>query len=185
MKKLLLLICFIFLQQLVQARIEVVPIDAERNAVKHNNLGVLYMQDRYYYPAIKEFQMAVMLNPDSQAAAVYYANLANCYMKIGYPALAQDTLQRAIKLNPMNLTYYEDLAVVFGRLKILDQKLKFYQKNSAKNPLSLVMVGMILMEQGKHQAGLSKLQEFADTEPDLIITKGVKDYVNKRTKERF
>ena len=132
---------------------DVMTIDAERNAVKHNNMGVLYMQDRYYAPAIKEFQMAVLLNPDSQASAVYYANLANCYMKIGYPALAQDTLQRAIKLNPMNLTYYEDLAVVFKRQGILSQKLKYYQKNSAKNPLSLIMVGMILMEQGKASKG--------------------------------
>ena len=47
------------------------------------------------------------------------------------------------------------------------------------------MVGMILMEQGKTQQGLAKLQEFADTEPDLIITSGVNSYVNKRSKEKF
>ncbi len=185
MKKLLCLLCLILIPQTCQAKMDVLTIDAERNAIKHNNLGVVYMQDRYYAPAIKEFQLAVLLNPDSQASAVYYANLANCYMKIGYPALAQDTLQRAVKLNPMNLTYYEDLAVVYKRLGILPQKLKYYQKDSSKNPLSLIMVGMILMEQGKTQQGLAKLQEFADTEPDLIITSGVNSYVNKRSKEKF
>ena len=44
------------------------------------------------------------------------------------------------------------------------------------------MVGMILMEQGKTDEGLAKLQEFAYTEPDLIITKGVQKYIDEHTK---
>jgi tetratricopeptide (TPR) repeat protein len=156
-------------------------IDAEKNAINHNNMGVIYMQDRYYYAAIKEFQLAVMLNPDKQATAVYYANLANCYMKIGYPALAQDTLQRAVKLNPMNFSYYEDLAAVFKRLNILEQKLKFYKKDSEKNPLSQIMVGLIYIELGKNEEGTAKLHEFVYTEPDLIITNGVKSYINGKS----
>lgn len=163
----------------------VVSIDAQKNAVNHNNRGVIYMQDRYYAAAIKEFQMAVLLDPDTQASAVYYANLANCYMKIGYPALAQDTLQRAIKLNPMNFNYYQDLAVVYKRLGILDSQLRRWKKESIKNPVGQVMQGMILMEQGKRDAGLAKLQEFAYTEPDLIITIGVKSYIDQQDKERF
>lgn len=103
-------------------------------------------------------------------------------MKIGYPALAQDTLQRAIKLNPMNFGLYQDLAVVYKRLGIGSQKIKTYKKESEKNPLAQVMVGMILMEQGKTDEGLAKLQEFAYTEPDLIITKGVQKYIDEHTK---
>ena len=163
----------------------VVSIDAQKNAVNHNNRGVIYMQDRYYAAAIKEFQMAVLLDPDTQASAVYYANLANCYMKIGYPALAQDTLQRAVKLHPMNFGLYEDLAVVYKRLGITEQKLKQYQKESIKNPLAQVMAGLILMEQGKTDAGLAKLQEFVYTEPDLIITNGVKNYIEKHSSVRY
>ena len=86
---------------------DVMVIDAQKNAVDHNNRGVIYMQDRYYAAAIKEFQLAVMLDPDTQASSVYYANLANCYMKIGYPALAQDTLQRAITV----LVFPEPVAI--------------------------------------------------------------------------
>lgn len=190
MMKFKLLIILFSLQFLLtgmcaQAKMDVYKIDAQKNAVDHNNRGVIYMQDRYYAAAIKEFQLAVLLDPDTQASSVYYANLANCYMKIGYPALAQDTLQRAIKLNPMNLSYYEDLAVAFKKQKILSQKLKYYQKDSQKNPLSQIMVGFILIEQGKTDAGLAKLQEFAYTEPDLIITAGVKKYVDARTNEKF
>ena len=163
----------------------VVAIDAQKNVVNHNNRGVIYMQDRYYAAAIKEFQMAVLLDPNTQASSVYYANLANCYMKIGYPALAQDTLQRAIKLNPMNFNYYQDLAVVYRRLGILDTQLRRWKKESAKNPVGNVMQGLILIEQGKNDAGMAKLYEFVYSEPDLIITIGVKNFIEKQNKERF
>lgn len=168
-----------------QAKMEVMTIDAQKNAVDHNNRGVIYMQDRYYAAAIKEFQMAVLLDPETQASSVYYANLANCYMKIGYPALAQDTLQRALKRHPMNFSLYEDLAVVYKRLGITAQKLKYYQKDSLKNPLSQVMTGLILMEAGRTDEGLAKLQEFVYTEPDLIITNGVKNYINKHSDLKY
>ena len=183
--KFLVVLSLIFIPLAAQAKIEVVKIDAQRNAVDHNNRGVIYMQDRYYAPAIKEFQMAVLLDPDTQASSVYYANLANCYMKIGYPALAQDTLQRAIKRNPMNFTLYEDLTITFKRQKILEQKLKYYKRESKKNPLSQIMVGLILIEQGKDDEGMAKLQEFVYTEPDLIISNGVKKYIDARSNERF
>ena len=123
-KKIVLLLIFLALPLAAQAKMEVYNIDAQKNAVDHNNRGVIYMQDRYYAAAIKEFQMAVLLDPDTQASSVYYANLANCYMKIGYPALAQDTLQRAIKRNPMNFTLYEDLTITFKRQKILERSTK-------------------------------------------------------------
>lgn len=143
------------------------------------------MQDRYYAAAIKEFQIAILLDPNTQATGTYYANLANCYMKIGYPALAQDALQRAIKLNPMHLTYYQDLAIIYKRLKISDKQLKIWKKETEKNPLGLIMQGMILLEQGKEDAGLAKLHEFAHTEPDLIITQGVERFIEKKNQERF
>ena len=160
-------------------------INAQKNAVDHNNRGIIYMQDRYYAPAIKEFQIAIMLDPETQASAVYYSNLANCYMKIGYPALAQDALQKAIKLYPMNFAYYEDLTITFKRQNILEQKLKFYTKDSQKNPFSQIMVGLILIEQGKTNAGLAKLHEFIHTEPDLIISSGVRNYIKSYPSEQF
>lgn len=187
--KFLVVICLLFLQfnaaYSVPAKYGVASIDAQKNAVNHNNRGVIYMQDRYYNAAIKEFQMAVLLDPDTQASSVYYANLANCYMKIGYPALAQDTLQRAIKLNPMNFNYYQDLAVIYRRLGILDTQLKRWKRDTATNPTGLVMQGLILIKQGKNDAGMAKLYEFVYTEPDLIITAGVKNFIEKQNNEKF
>ena len=164
---------------------EVLKINAQKNAVDHNNRGVVYMQDRYYAPAIKEFQMAILLDSDTQASSVYYANLANCHMRIGYPALAQESLEKAIKLNPMNLVYYQDLALTFKYQKKLAEKLKYYKKDSEKNPLSQIMVAFILIESGKNTEGIAKLQEFVYTEPDLIISQGVKNYIDKHSVEKF
>ena len=49
--------------------------------------------------------------------------------------------------------------------------------------MSAIMVGLILIEQGKTEAGLSKLQEFCYLEPDLIITPGVQSYINAQLKK--
>ena len=183
LKIIFILICILQLPPAANAaRWNEFVIDAERNANNHNNLGVIYMQDRYYAAAIKEFQMAVLINPDTQATATYYANLGTVYMKIGYPALAQDVLERAIKLNPQNFSYYQDLAVVYAKQKILPLKLKQYAKDT-KNPLSTIMVGLIKLQQGKTEEGLSNLQEFCFLEPDLIITKGVQDFIDQKTKK--
>lgn len=180
-KGFIFLICLVLFSVCNPSSAEKFVIDAERNANNHNNMGVMYMKDRYYNAAIKEFNIAIMINPDTQASAVYYSNLANVYMKIGYPALAQDVLERAIKLSPMNLAYYEDLTAAFKKQKILPLKLKYYAKDT-KNPLSSIMVGLILVEEGKTQAGLTKLQEFCYLEPDLIITKGVQNYIKQKAK---
>jgi arginyl-tRNA synthetase len=69
--------------------------------------------------------------------------------------------------------------------KILDEKLKFYKKDSEKNPLSQLVVAFILIESGKNMDGNAKLHEFISTEPDLIISKGVKKYLDERSVEKF
>ena len=59
MKKLLIVLC-LFLCPLCYAKEPFLKfeIDAEKNANSHNNMGILYVQDKYYAAAIKEFQTA-------------------------------------------------------------------------------------------------------------------------------
>ena len=181
MKKLLVIFCLL-LSSVCYAREPFLKfeIDAEKNANNHNNMGVIYVQDRYYAAAIKEFQTAILLCPDKQSSAIYYTNLANVYMKIGYPALAQDTLERAIRLYPMNFSYYEDVVQAYKRQGLLESKLKQYKKD-VKNPMSEIMVGLILIELGRVQEGLSTLHQFCLLEPDLIISKGVMNYIKSNS----
>ena len=42
----------------------------------------MYLEEKYYFGAIKEFQIAIALLPNSQASAAYYTNLGKTYEKI-------------------------------------------------------------------------------------------------------
>ena len=84
-------------------------IDAARNAMRHNNLGVNHMRENYYYGAIKEFEIAIQINPNSQASAIYYNNLGKAYMRIDYPDLAEKSFKEALRRNNGNLEYYQNI----------------------------------------------------------------------------
>ncbi len=156
-------------------------IDAERNAFLHNNKGVNYLDENNYYSAIKEFEIAIKLNPNTQATAVYYNNLGSTYVKIGYPKMAQPCFERAIIQNPLDFDYYLSLVSVYKSLGLLDVKLKEY-KTKKNNPMNQIIVGLIYIEKGQIPTGITTLDEFCNKEPNLIITKAVRNYMKNRSK---
>lgn len=158
-------------------------IDAARNASLHNNIGVNYMRELNYFSAIKEFEIAIMLNPDTQASAIYYNNLGKVYLKIGYPALAEKSFKEAIKRNGMNFEYYQNLVTSFKGQNKLQSELKKYQNSN--NPTSAVYSGLILIEMGKLESGINRLDEFCFDEPEMILTKGVRAYIQKVAPREF
>lgn len=155
-------------------------IDAERNAYLHNNRGLLYMQEGFYYGAIKEFKLAIDLNPNTQATGVYYSNLGKVYLKIGYPSLAQVCFERAVEQNPMDFGSYENLVICYKRQGLLNKKLQSYKKSD--NPLAKIMIGVLMVEIGQRRDGLTLLDNFCVDEPDLIITNAVKNYIEANSR---
>ena len=160
---------------------DVTEINAVRNSNIHNNLGTMYMNEKVYYAAIQEFKIAISLNPESQASAVYYDNLGYCYMQIGYPDLAQDCFERALKLYSLNMRYYVNLAKCYIDLGIKDKKLAEYK--DFKNPYNRLMSGVLYAESGDYKRGITILDEFTISEPDLIITPAVKAYIKSSVKK--
>lgn len=156
---------------------EIYVIDAVKNSVMHNNIGMNHFNEGYYYGAIQEFKIAISLNPNSQASAGYYDNLGRTYLIIGYPTMAEDCFVNAIRLNPMNLSYRQHLADTYRRMgnATLNNKLKEYL--SSKNPLDSVMVGLLYIAKGDTNAGIIKLDEFCITQSNLILAEGVKAYL--------
>ena len=68
-------------------------IDSEKNAYYHNNLGLNYLKDHWYYPAIQEFKIAISLSPNE--------NLADCYVELG---LVNTKIKQTYENdNPLNL----------------------------------------------------------------------------------
>lgn len=157
-------------------------IRAENNAYRHNNKGLIYLQEKYYFGAIKEFQIAIDLMPDAQGSAVYYINLASVYEKIGYPALALPCYEKALKLHPLYFDYYLRLADCYNKLGLIDSKIDEY-KNKTFNPLNNIMLGVLLIKKGDISTGITLLDNFCNEEEKLIITEGVRRYINETVKE--
>ena len=99
MKK-FLIIPLIFLSVLVSAykKPDVYEIDAQKNAYVHNNLGLIYVDEKCYYAAIQEFKIAISLSPSTQASAIFYTNLGNTYTFIGYPEAARSCYEDALNI---------------------------------------------------------------------------------------
>lgn len=161
-------------------RPDVYKIDAGKNAYLHNNMGLRYVDEKWYPAAIQEFKIAISLNPNTQATAVYYNNLGDTYMKMGLYKYAQDCYQRAITQYNLNFLYYQNLAKCFKAQKALDFQIKQYAKG--KKSLDMVMLGLLYVEKGEISRGLVKLDEFCMKEPDLLITGAVRNYIKELVK---
>lgn len=156
-------------------------IDAEMNASLHNNIALDYLKEKYYFGAIKEFEIAIGISPNTQAASVYHTNLGKTYMTIGYPELAQTHFEKALDLYPLNFEYYKNLVDSFGKQNILNEKLAYYQANK-KNGLDDIIIGLIQGALGQTKTEITILDEFCNNEPELLITPAVKKYVKEQAK---
>lgn len=160
---------------------DVYIIDAEKNSSMHNNLGLMHMSENNYYAAIQEYKIAISLNSKSQASAVYYNNLGEVYMKIANYSYAQDCFENAIRIYPLNFVYYQNLVKSFKYQKTINYQIKNYSLKS-NNPLNLIVLGLSYIEKGDVKRGIIKLDEFCMKEPKLIITSGVKEYLDELAK---
>lgn len=156
---------------------DVYKIDAEKNAIEHNNIGLIYVSEQSYYMAIQEFILAIALNPKTQATAVYYNNLGETYMKVGQYKNAQNCFENSIKQYNLNFLYYQNLVKSFKAQNLISQKIKFYQPISEINPLNMIILGLLYVEKGDVRRGIIKLDEFCMKEPDLLITGAVQSYI--------
>ncbi len=160
---------------------DVYQIEAEKNAFHHNNLGLMYLNERCYYAAIQEFKIAISLADETQATSVYYKNLGDTYMTIGYPDWAQDCYERALKIYSLNFQYYLDLAKCYKARNIVPLKLDEYK--ASEKPLDLIMAGLLTIENGDLKSGIITLDSFTNAEPDLLITPAIRQFVREKVKE--
>ncbi len=157
-------------------------IDAQKNAYRHNNKGLIYLEEKYYFGAIKEFQIAIDLNPNSQASAVYYVNLGKTYEKIGYDNLAKPCFEKAVSLNILCFDYYLNMVENYKKLGIAEKMLEKY-KNDDSSALNTVAAGLLYIQTGQVTTGITMLDDFCDKEPNLLITKGIKAYIQTITED--
>ena len=187
MKKILITL-FIFLSVMPAfskpGTIVTYTIDPEKNAWEHNNKGVKYLEDeKCYYAAIQEFKIAISLNPKAQSTAIYMNNLGKVYLIIGYPDLALGCFEDAIKQYSLNFEFYKNLAECYQLLGKTQQKLAEYKKLQDENPIAGIMVGLLEEQSGEKRKAITTLDNFAMSEPDLIITPAVQKHIKDLVKE--
>lgn len=159
------------------AKPDVETIDSQKNAYFHNNRGLVYVEQGNYYAAVKEFKIAIDLNPGTQATSVYYNNLGNVYYKLEFSRYAAQCFESARTLYPLNVEYYKNLAKAYRQQGVLASKIKYY--SSSKNVLDRVLLGFMYLEAGNKQRAMVLFDSFCMTEPDLMLTNGVKYYMRQ------
>ena len=158
-------------------------IEAEKDAFYHNNVGINYLKDRIYYAAIQEFKIAISLSPSTQASAIFYNNLGETYNFIGYPDLAKDCFEDALKLYGLNLKYYINLVKCYVNLNLAPSKIKEFQYS--ENVYDRIKLGILYAETGEYRKSVNTLDEICVTEPDLLITPALKQYIKQIIDEKL
>lgn len=154
-------------------------IDAEKDAFYHNNVGLNYLKDRIYYAAIQEFKIAIQLSPNTQATAIFKNNLGETYVFIGYPDMARVCFEDAIKLYGLNFKYYLNLTDCYNKLGITKTKIK--ELSTSENPYDKIIVGLLYIQSGEVRKGVILLDELCASEPDLVITSAIRQYLKEVT----
>lgn len=154
-------------------------IDAEKDAFYHNNVGLNYLKDRIYYAAIQEFKIAIQLSPNTQATAIFKNNLGETYDFIGYPDMARVCFEDAIKLYGLNFKYFINLADCYKKLGIT--KTKIGELSKSNNPYDKIILGLLYIQNGETRKGVIILDELCMSEPDLIITQAIRQYLKEVT----
>ena len=158
-------------------------IEAERDAYWHNNVGINYRKDRIYYAAIQEFKIAISLSPSTQASAVFHNNLGETYLFINYPDAAKICFEDAIKLYGLNLKYYMNLVKAYIQLNEAEIKIKEFE--NSENIYDRIKLGILYIETNEARKGVNVLDDICNSEPDLLITPAIRQYIKQTIKEKL
>ena len=150
-------------------------IDAGKDAFFHNNVGLNYLQDRIYYAAIQEFKIAIQLSPNTQSTAIFKNNLGETYNYIGYPDMARICFEDAVKLYGLNLKYYINLAECYTKLGIVNTKIT--ELKNSENTYDKIMLGLLYIKTDNIRNGIIILDEICQSNPDLLITPAIRNYI--------
>ena len=151
------------------------PVDARRNAVHHNNMGLMYMREGNIRAAIECYKIGIGLNPNKETSSTMYNNLGNAYAMIGNYDLAEECFLASIRFAPMHFEYYQNLALMYKKQNKLEEKL--LEPKKVGNGMNDVLDGLIYIELGETTVGESFLNDFITKEPNLIITPAIKKYL--------
>ena len=161
-------------------------INAKNNASYHNDLGVKFMKKKIYPRAIEEFGIAAALVDDTQETGVYYNNLGLAYLGLAkqdvlraelYAKSAQHAFEHALSYGIMQVGYYENLVECYELQGTIDDNIRLcLNSDSIYNKILLVF---LYNKIGKTLEAQALAEIIASENPELVINKNLKKYLNK------
>lgn len=126
---------------------------ANEEADKHNVQGEKYYNEKKYDEAIKEFNAAIAIEPNT---AGYHSNLGAAYLESKNYEAAITECQSAIAIEPNTALYHNNLGVAYSEFKIENYKEAISELNTAINldpnePLFYYNRAKIYNEKGQHE----------------------------------
>lgn len=155
-------------------------IDPVANSYIHNNIGLQHEKCGYYYAAIDEFKIAILLNPYSASAGTYYNNLGRMYLIAHKYTWALACFQKAIKINPNFIEFYQNLVKTYKVQNKLPLALQIYLKQvkaNDKNSPAWLTSGLIYREMKNKDKSLDCFEKFLELEPNLYMSQDVKNII--------
>ena len=119
-----------------QSRLWRVTLEASPlNATAHNNMGYAYQKEGNVEMAIKEFMLAIRLQPDLFDA---YNNVGGVYHRLGRLQEAADTFKDLLDKNPNFFKAYNNLGLIFHEMGKAAEAQAAFQKAIEINPVYAV-----------------------------------------------
>ena len=153
-------------------------IDATKNARLHSNMGNIYFDEKKYISALKEYEIAYNIAPNTQASGAYLNNIAKCYLALGNFRLAKNAIEGAIKKDCINMEYYQTLVDCYIKLGIAESELKKHIADN-KNPYNRIVVGLIYLYTERKFQARATFDDFVVKYPDMIITDDVRSILRQ------
>jgi tetratricopeptide (TPR) repeat protein len=136
------------------------------NGVAHLNLGYALDKEGRKDKAMKEYRIAVKLEPD---VAEPHNNLANLLDDAGHTDEAIAEFQKALRIDPRFVAAHNNLGTLLVELGRFDEALKEYTESAQLAPTDWhppYLIGKVLLKQGRDTEAISYFRRAVKLDPD-------------------
>ena len=136
------------------------------NGVAHLNLGYALDKEGRKDKAMKEYRIAVELEPD---VAEPHNNLANLLDDAGHPDEAIAEFQKALRINSRFVAAHNNLGTLLVKLGRFDEALKEYAASAQLTPNDWhppYLIGQALLKQGRDTEAISYFRQAVKLDSD-------------------
>jgi tetratricopeptide (TPR) repeat protein len=138
------------------------------NAAPHNNLALIYKQQKEWAKARLEFQRALALNPELSLA---HMNLVALYEERGIPQLAAAQLERLVRLDSSDQAARYKLGVIYDDLGRTDDAIIQMEQAAPLDPTNsdvLDYLAYLYTKTGRLEEAITQINKVIENNPNNL-----------------